>query len=256
MHQAKKRIALTALSLTLVLNLIGGVGHGTAAASETDDTTPTTVPPITEEPTTSEAPPTTEAPAPSTTQVPPTTAAPAPTTEAPATEASQPRNRNRAQGRRGPDPRYVNYGRCGRGITACHVAKAHQAKGKYQWRNGRWFTWGTDRVRGHRGHTWNAYQREARQLRIYVYAVAVARQRQALVNRWSGVAHCESGGNWRIATGNGYYGGLQFNLRTWQAYGGSGMPNQRPAWYRASIAERVRTQSGLHHWPHCGRRFG
>src|SRR4051812_33344387 len=38
---------------------------------------------------------------------------------------------------------------------------------------------------------------------------------------WSGVAQCESGGNWSINTGNGYYGGLQFSAGTWAAYGGT-----------------------------------
>ena len=41
---------------------------------------------------------------------------------------------------------------------------------------------------------------------------------------WDRLAACESGGNWAINTGNGYYGGLQFNLGTWHAYGGSGPP--------------------------------
>ena len=37
---------------------------------------------------------------------------------------------------------------------------------------------------------------------------------------WDRVAACESGQNWSINTGNGYYGGLQFNRGTWLAYGG------------------------------------
>ena len=37
---------------------------------------------------------------------------------------------------------------------------------------------------------------------------------------WNAVAQCESGGNWSINTGNGYYGGLQFSASTWQAFGG------------------------------------
>ena len=41
---------------------------------------------------------------------------------------------------------------------------------------------------------------------------------------WDAVAKCESGGNWSIATGNGYYGGLQFTMGTWRANGGSGSP--------------------------------
>ncbi len=43
---------------------------------------------------------------------------------------------------------------------------------------------------------------------------------------WDRIAQCESGGNWATNTGNGYYGGLQFNLCTWQAYGGTGLPDQ------------------------------
>ena len=38
---------------------------------------------------------------------------------------------------------------------------------------------------------------------------------------WDAVAACESGGNWSIATGNGYYGGLQFSVGTWRANGGA-----------------------------------
>ena len=38
---------------------------------------------------------------------------------------------------------------------------------------------------------------------------------------WDAIAQCESGGNWRINTGNGYYGGLQFAQATWRGYGGT-----------------------------------
>ncbi len=106
------------------------------------------------------------------------------------------------------------------------------------------------------GHTWQAYRREARQLRAYLHQTAVNRQRAALVARWQGVADCEAGGNWHIDTGNGYYGGLQFSLRTWRAHGGSGMPDEAPAWRQAEIGERVRTGSGLGAWPHCGHHYG
>ena len=46
---------------------------------------------------------------------------------------------------------------------------------------------------------------------------------------WDKIASCESGGNWAANTGNGYYGGLQFTLGTWAAYGGSGVPTSRAA---------------------------
>jgi Transglycosylase-like domain len=252
-HEMKKKIGLTALCLTLALAVISADSVASADDNVDDVVTPTTEPAPAEEP----APPTTEAPAPeapapTTSVAPPTTAAPAPAAEPAARERSA---ANRS-GRRGPDPRWIDYGNCGNGITACHVAKAHQRDGKFQWRHGRWFRWGTDRVRGHRGETWPNFKREARQLRIYTYALAVRRHREELVRRWSGVANCESGGNWAVNSGNGYYGGVQFNLGTWHSYGGHGYPHQQPAWYQAQIADRVRVQSGLGHWPHCGAYYG
>jgi hypothetical protein len=71
-------------------------------------------------------------------------------------------------------------------------------------------------------------------------------------SNWDRVARCESGGNWSINTGNGYYGGVQFSLSTWHAYGGSGYPHQNSKRAQIIVAERVRTSSGLQHWPHCG----
>ena len=259
MRAMNKKIGLTAIGLTLVLSLIGAIDAGAAFATGSEDTTPSTVPP------------TTVAPAPTTSEAPPTTAAPAPapaaeetattTTVASGDSATEPPTDSATQeepGRRwGPDPRLVEYGNCGPGYTACHVAKAHQARGLRQWRDGHWFRWGTTWVRGHRGETWAAFRQEAARVRAFVFAVAVARHRRALVDRWSGVARCESGGNWAVNTGNGFYGGLQFNMGTWQAYGGRGMPHQQPAWYQATIADRVRTQGqGLGAWPHCGAYYG
>ena len=55
---------------------------------------------------------------------------------------------------------------------------------------------------------------------------------------WDALAQCESGGNWAINTGNGYYGGLQFNLGTWHAYGGSGYPHQNSREAQIAVAER------------------
>ncbi len=56
-------------------------------------------------------------------------------------------------------------------------------------------------------------------------------------------------------TGNGYYGGLQFNLGTWQAYGGSGRPDQNSREAQIAVAERVRAaEGGYGAWPVCGAR--
>ena len=70
---------------------------------------------------------------------------------------------------------------------------------------------------------------------------------------WDRIAACESGGNWAANTGNGYYGGLQFNLGTWQAYGGSGRPDQNSREQQIAVAERVRAaEGGYGAWPVCG----
>ena len=70
---------------------------------------------------------------------------------------------------------------------------------------------------------------------------------------WDRIAACESGGNWAANTGNGYYGGLQFNLGTWQAYGGTGRPDQNSREQQIAVAERVRDASGGYGaWPVCG----
>jgi uncharacterized protein YabE (DUF348 family) len=71
---------------------------------------------------------------------------------------------------------------------------------------------------------------------------------------WDKIAACESGGNWAANTGNGYYGGLQFNLGTWAAYGGSGRPDQQSREAQIAVAERVAAASGGYGaWPVCGR---
>ncbi len=73
---------------------------------------------------------------------------------------------------------------------------------------------------------------------------------------WDAIAQCESGGNWAANTGNGYYGGLQFNLGTWQAYGGSGLPSNASRETQIAIAEKVRAASGGYGaWPHCGAPY-
>jgi len=130
-------------------------------------------------------------------------------------------------------------------VDAHLIEEYHEAHGHHQWNGGR----------GHWGHSWSTYKVQAHKLREYLRSQDVALQRFSLVMHWAKVADCESSGRWDINTGNGYYGGLQFSLGTWRAYGGHGMPNEQPAWYQAEVADRVRTRSGLHHWPVCGRYY-
>jgi hypothetical protein len=56
---------------------------------------------------------------------------------------------------------------------------------------------------------------------------------------WDALAQCEAGGNWAINTGNGYYGGLQFSLSTWQANGGAGRPDQASRDEQIAVGERL-----------------
>jgi len=76
---------------------------------------------------------------------------------------------------------------------------------------------------------------------------------------WDAVAQCESGGNWSINTGNGYYGGLQFSRSTWKAYGGgeyAGTANKASRAEQIRIAEKVLDGQGIGAWPVCGKKAG
>ncbi|MEU6670146.1 transglycosylase family protein [Streptomyces sp. NPDC046727] len=77
----------------------------------------------------------------------------------------------------------------------------------------------------------------------------------ATASEWDKVAQCESGGNWSINTGNGYYGGLQFSASTWAAYGGTAyapQANQASKAQQIAVAEKVLAAQGKGAWPVCG----
>ncbi|GGR48506.1 LysM peptidoglycan-binding domain-containing protein [Streptomyces roseolus] len=77
----------------------------------------------------------------------------------------------------------------------------------------------------------------------------------ATASEWDRVAQCESGGNWSINTGNGYYGGLQFSASTWAAYGGTAYAptaNQASKSQQIAVAEKVLAGQGKGAWPSCG----
>ncbi len=73
---------------------------------------------------------------------------------------------------------------------------------------------------------------------------------------WDAIAACESGGNWAINTGNGYYGGLQFSPATWAANGGAGLPHQASREEQIRVAENVLRTQGIGAWPTCGKKAG
>jgi hypothetical protein len=73
------------------------------------------------------------------------------------------------------------------------------------------------------------------------------------------LAGCESGGNWSINSGNGYYGGLQFSRSSWLGAGGG---KYAPLPHLASPAEQIATaevlkgNGGWGHWPSCASKLG
>lgn len=73
---------------------------------------------------------------------------------------------------------------------------------------------------------------------------------------WDAIAACESGGNWAINTGNGYFGGLQFSPSTWRANGGTGMPHQASREEQIRVAENTLRTQGIGAWPTCGKNAG
>ncbi|WP_026422962.1 transglycosylase family protein [Actinokineospora inagensis] len=73
---------------------------------------------------------------------------------------------------------------------------------------------------------------------------------------WDAVAQCESGGNWNINTGNGYYGGLQFTPGTWRANGGTGSAHNASREEQIRVAENVLKSQGIGAWPVCGKHGG
>ncbi|MFE0731321.1 transglycosylase family protein [Streptomyces antibioticus] len=76
---------------------------------------------------------------------------------------------------------------------------------------------------------------------------------------WDRIAQCESGGNWHINTGNGYYGGLQFSASTWRAYGGTAYAPTADKAGKAeqiAVATKVQKSQGWGAWPTCSARAG
>lgn len=77
---------------------------------------------------------------------------------------------------------------------------------------------------------------------------------------WDAIAQCESGGNWAINTGNGYYGGLQFLQSTWLANGGgayASLPSEASREQQIAIATKVRDAAGGYSpWPACAASLG
>lgn len=84
--------------------------------------------------------------------------------------------------------------------------------------------------------------------------VLAASPAQAATSIWDKVATCESTNNWSINTGNGFYGGLQFTISTWNAYGGQQYAPRADLATREeqiAVAQRVLAGQGPGAWPVC-----
>ena len=77
----------------------------------------------------------------------------------------------------------------------------------------------------------------------------------APLEAWDALAQCESGGNWSINTGNGYYGGLQFSPSSWVAAGGSGSPAAASKAEQIRVAENLLQMQGWGAWPACAAKL-
>ncbi|WP_022872869.1 transglycosylase family protein [Nesterenkonia alba] len=76
---------------------------------------------------------------------------------------------------------------------------------------------------------------------------------------WDRLAQCESGGNWSINTGNGFYGGLQFMKSTWDAMGGqqyAEYPHQATREQQIAVATELQARYGWGQWPACSASLG
>jgi resuscitation-promoting factor RpfA len=92
-----------------------------------------------------------------------------------------------------------------------------------------------------------------------VAGIGAASSASAAGSVWDRVAACESGGNWSINTGNGYYGGLQFAGSTWRGFGGGQYASRADLATKSqqiAVAQRVLKVQGPGAWPVCSKRAG
>ncbi|MEU3252432.1 transglycosylase family protein [Streptomyces sp. NPDC006997] len=94
---------------------------------------------------------------------------------------------------------------------------------------------------------------------IAIPLVGAGSAQAADVGTWDKVAACESGNDWDVNTGNGYYGGLQFTQSTWEAYGGprfAARADLASKDQQIAVAEQVLDGQGPGAWPACSSRAG
>ena len=91
---------------------------------------------------------------------------------------------------------------------------------------------------------------------LSVGALAAPSVNAADLATWEKLAQCESGGNWSINTGNGFYGGLQFTQQSWNGVGMSGSPHTASKEAQIEAGERLLALQGWGAWPACTAKYG
>jgi hypothetical protein len=93
------------------------------------------------------------------------------------------------------------------------------------------------------------HRRHARGAHHFVVPASMVRPLRALRG-------CESGGNYRADTGNGFYGAYQFDYGTWRGLGYAGVASDAPPWKQDQAVVRLHAQRGWEPWPACSRYLG
>lgn len=115
------------------------------------------------------------------------------------------------------------------------------------------------RRNAHTSETRSSHGRGVRTALVVLFAAtalattgeAVASPSVPLRTDWDAIAACESGGNWRANTGNGYYGGLQFAPSSWAAAGGLKYASRADLVTRGeqiAVAKRLARLQGMSAW--------
>jgi Transglycosylase-like domain len=108
---------------------------------------------------------------------------------------------------------------------------------------------------GHRGHLKAIWRHDKRQF----YEHRRQKRRDAAIDPPGeavlySIRSCESGGDYSIDTGNGFYGAYQFDLGTWGSVGGSGLPSDASPREQDERAAALYRERGPSPWPVCGFR--
>lgn len=76
---------------------------------------------------------------------------------------------------------------------------------------------------------------------------------------WDLLAQCEATGNWAINSGNGFYGGVQFDQNTWERWGGLEYAPRADLATREeqiAVAQKAQAAQGWGAWPSCSSKLG